>query len=429
MTYDSWSLHLHFVAFDYPFCLQGTTCGYTPAMAVDPYDEKSTSGKVPAPPPTLPKEYSLKQIWQTLKEYFGDGYVPGSAPLRFRVHICETAKPAPTDNLFFGVHIDEDAMPLFGPLGAATKPPCTCADMAAVVRRMDSFIDAALPSDHAADAYGIYSRKDDASAEDTCVYAMRDVVQWWVHWHGPLDRAHHYWKQIYVGFSTIADDLLIPPQHLADGTFRFLGHTVHDVLAGLQHAEGLSAADCEWLYMSLLREFVLQYLEKVDPGLRELLLERTVVMSQFRTISANTPGGAVALLAARGLPLLGGDDEASLDEVVEMAAYGDALSMDMTKEALGVLQGEPTETVAGADRGLLNAELRWTYARCIGILDSHDGGKYVRRYATSGMHFVPTMDRYQERFSLKRRKLTVPMQEMVANYTVGCSVPNREVAL
>lgn len=391
-------------------------------MAADPYKARLAGrGLSTSSSPAL-EGITLKEIWQTLKNYFGDGYVPGSAPFRFKVHLCETVKPPPTENLFFGVHIDEDAMPLFGPLGAAIKPPCSCAGIAAVVRRIDTFIDTASPSVHAAPVYSIYSRKDDATPEDTCVYAMRDVLQWWVHWHGPLDLARHYWKHIYVGFSTIPDDLLIPPQHLVDGTFRFLGHTVHEMLAGLQHNEGMTTADCEYLYMSLLCEFVVQYLEKVDPGLRELLLEKTLVMSQFRSISANTRGCAAVLLAARGLQFLGGEDEASLDEVAEMAAYGDALSMDMTKEALGLLQGEPTETVAGTDRALLNAELRWTYARCIAILDAHNNGVFLRRFATSGMHFVPIMDRYQERLSLKRRKLTKQMQARIATYTIKLSI-------
>lgn len=61
---------------------------------------------------------TLQEIWQTLKDYFGDGYIRHSVPFRFNVHLCETHKvPVHNDNVFLGVQIDKDMMPLFGSLG------------------------------------------------------------------------------------------------------------------------------------------------------------------------------------------------------------------------------------------------------------------------------------------------------------------------
>lgn len=382
------------------------------------------SGQSDLPSPPLSPSITLRQIWQTLKEYFGDGYVEGSSPLRFRVHLCETEKPAPTDNVFYGVHIEEDDMALFNSMGATTKPSCTCKGMAAVISHIDAYLEThEIVSSTAKGAYGIYSRKDEIVPEETCMYTMRDSLQWWIHWLGGLNREAHFWLQMYVGFSTIPDDLLIPPTHLVDGTFRYLGHTVHEMFDGMK-AQGVSAADCEYMYMCLLREYVVQYLEKVDDGLRRILLEKMIVMAQFRIISGNTPGCAIAILAARGIAFIGSENEKTLDIVAEMGSYGDALSLDMAKEATGILQGEPTESVAGKDRALLSAELRWLHARCNAILDAQDGGEYMKRYATSGFHFVPTMDRYLERHDLKRRKMTPQMQELLeTHYRVGPSVP------
>ncbi|KAJ6471402.1 hypothetical protein C8R45DRAFT_874953 [Mycena sanguinolenta] len=346
----------------------------------------------------------MKQIWQTLKDYFGDGYISRSAPFRFNVHLCETQRVPANDNIFFGVNIDEEVMPLFGSLGEAVKPPCTCEDMAALCCHIDDLVDKTV--------------KDEASVEDTCTYAMRDALQWWVHWHDGTLARKDYWKHLYIAIATVCDDILVPPEHLVDGTFRFLGHSVTDVVAGMR-SEGVSDEAVRYMEMSLWRSCFAQYVEKIDPKIRNLLLEKTLIMSQFHVAGANTHGSAVALLAARGITFDGVRDEA-----VEMAAYGDCFSMDLAKEALGIMKGEPTEITAGRDRNQLNAELRWTYARIMNQLDMHDVSKYLRRHASSGFHFVPLDDRYQERVEGRRRRVLTPqMQALIASYTVGPSGP------
>lgn len=118
-------------------------------------------------------------------------------------------------------------------------------------------------------------------------------------------------------------------------------------------AEGVSAEDCLYMKMCVWRQYFAQYIEKADPDLRSLLIERIHLMSQFRIISANTHDCAAALLAARDVAL-----EDKHNDAIEMSAYGDALSMELAKEALGLLQGEPTEATAGRERGRLKAELR-----------------------------------------------------------------------
>ncbi|KAJ7205971.1 hypothetical protein GGX14DRAFT_367635 [Mycena pura] len=354
---------------------------------------------------------TLKEIWQTLKDYFGDGFVQGTAPLRFNVHLCETNRALNNENVHIGVHIDENAMPLFDSLGEVAKPPCTCEHLAALCRHIDEL--------------------NEVSAEETCEYTMRDTLQWWLHWHGSLDR-QDFWKHLYVAFGTIPDDLLIPPEHLLDGTFRFLGHTGQDLSAGLL-AEGVSPEDVLYLDMCLLRQYFVQYLEKVDPGdiMWNMLLEKTHVMLQWRILTAATTPCGVVLLLARGIPLHHNDNVQGQkwieDEALEMAGYGDALSLDLAKEALGILKGEPTESVTGENRDQLKAELRWTYARSISHLDTLENAKYLRRYATSGFHFVLFNERYRERLSLKRVKMTPPMRELITAYTVGTSIPEKNV--
>lgn len=49
---------------------------------------------------------TLKYIWQTLKDYFGDGYVVGSAPFSYKVHLCETQRAAENGNIHYGININ-----------------------------------------------------------------------------------------------------------------------------------------------------------------------------------------------------------------------------------------------------------------------------------------------------------------------------------
>ncbi|KAJ6491095.1 hypothetical protein C8R45DRAFT_1138138 [Mycena sanguinolenta] len=358
---------------------------------------------------------TLEEIWQTLKDYFGDGYIRHSAPFRFNVHLCETHRvPVRNDNVLFGVHIDEEMMPLFGTLGETVKPPCTCQGIASVRRYIDDLVKTASIDD----SYGIFSGKDEASIDETCAYAMRDSLQWWVHWHDGSVIRTDYWKHLYIGIATSFDDLLVPPTHVVDGTFRFIGHTANDIITGLL-SEGVDAENVRYMEMCLWRQSVVQYFEKLDPKLRDLLLEKTHVMSQFHVSSANTLGCAAATLAARGITFDG-----IRDEGMEMAAYADCFSMGIAKEVLGISQGEPTEPTAGPDRHRLNAELRWMYARVMRQLDTHELAKDLRKYASSPLYFVGLDDRYQERMNGRRRRsLTPQMQTLIASYRVGPSGP------
>lgn len=65
---------------------------------------------------------TTKEMWETIKQYFGDGHVPGSAPLRYNMHVCEMKRPFTVANaadtgkngsVRYGVEISEEAMPLY----------------------------------------------------------------------------------------------------------------------------------------------------------------------------------------------------------------------------------------------------------------------------------------------------------------------------
>lgn len=338
---------------------------------------------------------SIKDMWDTIKEYFGDGHVLGSAPMRYNTHICELKHSSTTTNgicamdspRYSGVEVSEEAMPLFSVLGDTCAPPCTCYGMTSIVQHIDKFLET-TPPDHAED-YTISSGKNDIDVDQVCLYVLRDSLSWWVHWGGPL-RPVDYWKHLYVAFAAIPDDIQLPPQAFLDGSFRYLGHTWADCRAGLL-SEGVSLDEVEFAEMCLWRQMLTQYLEKVDPELLPLLKSKTMLMTQYRVATANTLGCGALFLASEGIPSNGLDDNN-----LEIASVAQCMSLDMAKEAVGVLQGEKTETVAG-DRVQLKRELRWVYVRCLEYLEAQPGAHVMRRFASAGLHYVPMMDRYLER--------------------------------
>lgn len=107
-------------------------------------------------------------------------------------------------------------------VGGTTSPPCTCFNVTDIIKHIEDYLTTA-PDNHSKD-FTITSWKNDIDVEDANLYAMRDAVCWWTHWTGTL-RPEDYWKQMYVAFSTIQDDVQIPPSSIVDGSYRFLGRT------------------------------------------------------------------------------------------------------------------------------------------------------------------------------------------------------------
>ncbi|EJD37140.1 hypothetical protein AURDEDRAFT_41336, partial [Auricularia subglabra TFB-10046 SS5] len=224
---------------------------------------------------------TMKQMWESCKSYFGDGFIPGSSPFRFDVHVCSIERASTkNDSHHYGVELDEDMLPLFTALGECRTPPCSCGDIRSVVQHIDAYL-ATFPGSHPGD-YSLHTDKGDQSAEMVSVYILRDALSWWAHWHGSL--VGHRWKHLYLAISAVLDDIQVPPRHLVDGTWRYLGHTLADVLDGLR-AEGMHPDDVKLAEMCLWREAVVQYLEKTDPDVRALLVGKTTVMTQFRVVT------------------------------------------------------------------------------------------------------------------------------------------------
>ncbi|KAH9885152.1 hypothetical protein F4778DRAFT_512809 [Xylariomycetidae sp. FL2044] len=352
------------------------------------------------PASTSPKSgLTTKQMWQACKDYFGDGFAPGSSPIRYNIHTCDmhlrSGSSSPTSNsgIRYGVEISEEAMPLYSIMGDTCAPFCTCLEMAEIVKHIDAFLETApgiLPGEGRITS----DKPGDTNADLVSLYIMRDSLSWWVHWGGTLS-PRDYWKQIYVGFAAIPDDIQISPQNFLDGTYRYLGHTWDDCREGLL-GEGLTAEEVEFAEMCLWRQMLTQYFEKADPELLPLMKGKSSLMLQYRVLTANTLGCLALFMASAADEGDGPVRDAVSSLELEAASIAQCVTLDMAKEAMGILQGERTETVAG-DRAQLKRELRWIYVRCMQFLETQPNAHILRRYASSGLHYVPMMDRYLER--------------------------------
>jgi hypothetical protein len=166
--------------------------------------------------------------------------------------------------------------------------------------------------------------------------------------------------------------------------------------------------------MLLLRESIGQYMEKVHPPIRELLLGKTTMMTEYRVRNANGEGAALAVLASQVKgPLV------PYYNLVERAGIGVCLFIDVAKEGLGILRGEPTETVAGENREQLKSELRWLLARTMQALKRQPNSHLLSWFAALGLLLLSQMDRYQERVPHLRRAVTKEMQDQINAHSRG----------
>ncbi|KAL2201611.1 hypothetical protein CC79DRAFT_1338639 [Sarocladium strictum] len=276
--------------------------------------------------------------------------------------------------------------------------------MADMVGHIDQYV--ATAADYHPGDYAITTDKNDTDAELVGRYTLRDAICWWAHWTGRPLTPRDYWKYLYTAFATVVDDIQVPPADLLNGTFKVCGRSWAECRAGLL-AEGMTPAAVRYAEMGLWRSALLQYLEKVDPGLRPMLLQHTTLMTQFHAMTANVAGVGICVLASEA------EDPAALDAyitlgavVLDLAAVAQCLTMDTAKEIMGVLRNERTDPIAG-DRERFKRELRWLFARSTERIAAEPYKNVCMRFGTSGFHFTPMMDRYLERASGKR----IPMSD------------------
>lgn len=83
-------------------------------------------------------------------------------------------KSKKNENVFYGVEINEDVMPLFSALGDTCVPACSCEDIEGLRQYIEEDVKIAPSTNF--DDYSLYTGKGDTSFNDVCLYAMRDSI-------------------------------------------------------------------------------------------------------------------------------------------------------------------------------------------------------------------------------------------------------------
>ncbi|KAJ5741059.1 hypothetical protein N7493_000931 [Penicillium malachiteum] len=242
------------------------------------------------------------------------------------------------------------------------------------------------------------------STGDLAVYAMRDAIQWWAHWDRSMK--DDYWKRLYIAFSTIPEDLIIPPQHLLDGEFRLLGNSFADLMNGLR-TESVAADNIAFMEKCLLQQYLVQYLDKTDPKFRNIMRSDSECQARWRDIMANTYGSTAALLAANKSKSVG--------------LFGTALQMTITMDTLAMEQVCHSLIPATMDsqdyRQCSEPEFRGVYLQYMNLLHMIPTAPLLSRSVSSGLHFIPSMDGARERRKSVRFPMSVSLLNKVRSYS------------
>ncbi|KAL1922715.1 uncharacterized protein VTP21DRAFT_10254, partial [Calcarisporiella thermophila] len=254
--------------------------------------------------------------------------------------------------------------------------------------------------------YTDWAEKGDSSITEICNYVLRDTLQWVYSWMGYIpSQQYGVW---YVAYTTICDDLAIPPKDLMQGHFKIGGLSLEKWVKGAYEV-GYTTPVLRCMLGLLLREYIFQYLEKAwvtanldfrriyTNGARSLNCD-----TAFRVMGADVQGCAIVILHYSG-------QNASWQSICA-SAIGCCLSMDFAKRRLGVLQRDRTLAVEGGP----DLEKVPHSAQMCAVIAELCQGKAPRvllRYGTSGLHYVYLLERYHERLNMRREGISSLVKE------------------
>lgn len=255
-----------------------------------------------------------------------------------------------------------------------------------------------------AQPYADFTHKDAASATEIVTYICRDSIQWTANWCGSLYRAHPTAIH-YTAFSSSADDLRIPPLDLLSGRFSIYGHSGASMAAAMDEqgwgSDGVHAV------LSLVREYIVQYAEKVDPRLYQTLTSAPGVWDAtvFRGHTANAYGMALNLAHIQH------SGPASFTWIMD-SGICDCISMDLCKFALGIYHHDEFRPTRHSDHE--QRRQRDYHSIYLDLLDDlvvTGAPEPLLQFAYAGFLFVPLQERYQERRTGRRLPLRPVIQQ------------------
>ncbi|KAJ5578822.1 hypothetical protein N7450_007689 [Penicillium hetheringtonii] len=253
--------------------------------------------------------------------------------------------------------------------------------------------------------YPVLSKPLDNWIAEIDLYSMRDAVQWWRYWHRSLEG--HYWKHLYVAFSIVPEDMIVPPNDLLNGDFCLLGHSISEIWEGMRQ-EHVHPDSIAFMEMCLLRQYIIQYLAKQQPDITSNSFLSPVFKDNWEKVMANTHGVTVALLAANNAGPNG-----IINMAKNMTFLMDTLSMNSREDSLAIDMDIPTSRERR--HGMKN-NFQEVYMRYMEYLNIQPSAPLLARYASSGAHFVPTMDGHREHVKHVRFPMSRSLRGVVNTY-------------
>ncbi|MGB3439142.1 MAG: hypothetical protein WBA97_10365 [Actinophytocola sp.] len=239
-------------------------------------------------------------------------------------------------------------------------------------------------------AYTDWTGAPASSASETVAFACRDSIQWMANWCGG-QYADQPTAVHYIAFSTICDDLCIPPTDLVRGRFLMYGRSVADLAAAMDEQgwrrDGVHAL------LSLVRQYIVQYVEKVHDGLHPMLNSKPGVWDAviYRTHTANTYGAAVVV---RRVCKAGPVSWTSLMD----SSICDAISMDLCKATMNVYQFDNHPPAAHENHEQRRKTAYHSlYLDLIDALVAAGAPDAIVHFGRAGFLFVQLQERYHER--------------------------------
>lgn len=268
--------------------------------------------------------------------------------------------------------------------------------------------------------YTDWTKKKDSMAQITVESICRDAIQWMANWCGAEFAASEV-SLHYIALIGIVDDICIPPLDIAHDKFCLYGRTCRDLVKTMVE-EGW-ARDATHVLLSLIRQYLLQYAEKIgfngssiEGGIHASLSQSCQVWDStvYRTYTANTYGAAVVIgRVTRSGPL-------TTTWLID-SAICDAISMDLAKSCLRVYQQDNhIPTTAERQPNIYTKQglelmredgYHSIYLDLIDALVHSSCPDPLVHFGHSGFLFVQMQDRYLERRAGKRFHIQPAMRK------------------
>ncbi|KAF4631823.1 hypothetical protein G7Y89_g6307 [Cudoniella acicularis] len=286
--------------------------------------------------------------------------------------------------------------------------------------------------------YTDWTKKKDSTAGQLTRNICRDTIQWMGNWCG-ADYATSIVGLHYIALTSIVDDMCIPPLDIVHGRFCMYGRSARDLVEVMVN-EGWGR-DAMHVLLSLVRQYLFQYVEKVDfdtgtdhIGLHAALSQFSAVWDStvYRTYTANTYGAAV--LVGRVT-----DSGPLTSTWLVDSAICDAISMDLAKSALRVYEQDnhiPTKAGATYQHRQAQAQAQTlerqrqigyhsVYLDLIDDLVLSGAPDPIAHFGRSGFLFVQIQDRYLERRAGRGSR----SDRLWTNSCTDCSETNRPMRI